>query len=187
MQIHLMRHTTPDIATGLCYGQSDVPLAQSFLTEKNLILKQLDSEYDAVISSPLSRCTQLAQEIPTEVVYQTDARLLEMDFGTWELQNWNDIEQLNCWMSDFVNIRVESGESFMEMYQRVVAFIEELLGKPYQKVAIVTHAGVIRIFWTWILEMPLQNVFRLHVGYGDIYRLNLSRQKEYCSIGLIKG
>lgn len=107
-----------------------------------------------------------------------------MDFGAWELQNWNDIapEQLNLWMSDFVNIRVEGCESFIIMYQRVVAFIEELLANSYEKVAIVTHAGVIRIFFAWILEIPLQNVFRLHVGYGDIYTLNLNLQKDYCSI-----
>lgn len=186
MQVHLIRHTTPEIAKDIFYGQTDIPLAKSFDTEKNLIIKQLDSKYDAVFSSPLSRCTKLAQQIPSHQDYQTDTRLLEMDFGAWELQNWNDIppEQLNLWMNDFVNIRVEAGESFILMYQRVVAFIEELLAKSYQKVAIVTHAGVIRIFWAWILEIPLQNVFRLHVGYGDVYRLNLDLQKEYCSVGL---
>jgi alpha-ribazole phosphatase len=183
MQVHLIRHTTPDIATGICYGQTDIPLAKSFETEKNLIIKQLDSKYDAVISSPLSRCTILAQQIPTQD-YQTDTDLLEMNFGTWELQNWNEIPQLNIWTNDFVNTKVEGGESFIQMYQRVVAFIEELVANSYEKVAIVTHAGVIRIFWAWILEIPLQNVFRLHVGYGDIYRLNLHLQKDYCSIGL---
>ena len=182
MQVHIIRHSTPDIATGICYGQSDIAVAKSFETEKNLIIKQLDSKYDAVFSSPLSRCTILAQQIPTQD-YQTDTGLLEMDFGVWELQNWNDIPQLNLWTSDFVNIKVEGGESFIEMYQRVVEFIEKVLSKDYQKVAIVTHAGVIRIFWAWILEIPLQNVFRLRVGYGDVYRLNLDLQKEYCSVG----
>jgi alpha-ribazole phosphatase len=184
MQVHLIRHTTPDIATGICYGQTDIAVAKSFETEKNLIIKQLDSKYDAVFSSPLSRCTLLAQQIPTQD-YQTDTGLLEMNFGTWELQNWNEIPQLNIWTNDFVNTKVEGGESFIEMYQRVVAFIEELVANSYEKVAIVTHAGVIRIFWAWILEIPLQNVFRLRVGYGDIYRLNLHLQKDYCSVGTL--
>lgn len=181
MQVHLIRHTTPDIATGICYGQTDIALANSFETEKNLIIKQLDSKYDAVISSPLSRCTLLAQQIPTQY-YQTDTGLLEMNFGAWELQNWNDIPQLHIWTNDFVNTKVEGGESFIQMYQRVVAFIEYLLAHSYEKVAIVTHAGVIRIFWAWILEIPLQNVFRLNVGYGSVYRLNLNLQKEFCRI-----
>jgi alpha-ribazole phosphatase len=189
MQVHLIRHTTPNIAKNICYGQTDIALANSFETEKNLIIKQLDSKYDAVISSPLSRCTKLAQQIPTHQDYQTDTRLLEMDFGAWELQNWNDIsqEQLNLWVNDFVNIRVEAGESFIQMYQRVVAFIEYLLAQSYEKVAIVTHAGVIRIFWAWILEIPLQNVFRLRVSYGDVYRVNLDLRREYCSVGFLYG
>ncbi len=183
MQVHLIRHTRLDIAENICYGQSEVPLASSFLTEKNLILKQLYSKYDAVFSSPLSRCTQLAQEIPTDF-YQESARLLELNFGAWEGKNWNDIapDELNLWMSDFVNIKL--GESFINMYHRVVGFIEELLAKDYQKVAIVTHAGVIRIFFAWLLEIPLKNIFRLQIGYGDIYTLNLNLQKDYCSINL---
>jgi alpha-ribazole phosphatase len=185
MQVHLIRHTTPAISTDICYGQSEVPLAQSFVIEKNWLLKQLDAQYDAVFSSPLSRCTQLAQQIPSRV-YQTDARLLEMNFGHWELQKWNDIapESLNLWMNDFVNWQVESGESLKLMSQRVVAFIEELSEQAHQNVAIVTHAGVIRIFWAWVLEIPLQNIFRLKIGYGEIYTLTLNRQKDQSSIAL---
>ena len=55
MQVHLIRHTTPAISTDICYGQSEVPLAHSFVREKNWLLKQLDAQYDAVFSSPLSR------------------------------------------------------------------------------------------------------------------------------------
>ena len=185
MEVHLIRHTTPDISTDICYGQSEVPLAQSFVIEKNWLLKQLDSQYDAVFSSPLSRCTQLAQQIPSQF-YQTDARLLEMNFGRWELQKWNDIapESLNLWMNDFVNRQVDSGESLRLMSQRVIAFIEELLEQSYQNVVVVTHAGVIRIFWAWVLEIPLQNIFRLKIGYGEIYTLTLNQQKEQRSIAL---
>ena len=43
-------------------------------------------------------------------------RLMEMNFGDWEMKNWNDIppEQLNPWMEDFVNIRASNGESFID-------------------------------------------------------------------------
>lgn len=82
MQVHLIRHTTPDIAKDICYGQSYVALAKSFQTEKNLIIKQLDSKYDAVFSCPLSRCTILAQHIPSDQDYQTDAHLLIIN-GFW--------------------------------------------------------------------------------------------------------
>jgi alpha-ribazole phosphatase len=136
MQVHLIRHTTLDISTDICYGQTEVPLTQSFVKEKKWLLKQLDAQYDAVFTNPLSRCTQLAQQIPTQF-YQTDARLLEMNFGRWELQKWNEIapESLNLWMNDFVNRQVESGESLRLMSQRVIAFIEKLSEQAYQNKA----------------------------------------------------
>ncbi|WP_353571180.1 alpha-ribazole phosphatase [Candidatus Albibeggiatoa sp. nov. BB20] len=172
MQIHLIRHTKPDIATGICYGQTDISLATSFETEKQAILSRLYSHYDAVFSSPLSRCTQLAQSIPTQF-YQKDSRLLEMNFGAWELKNWDDIKskQFGLWLDDFVNVQTEEGESFVQLYQRVTEFVEQLSTKDYQTVAIVTHAGVVRAILAWLLEIPLQNMFRLQVQYGDIYTI----------------
>ena len=183
MQVHLIRHTKPEIAEGICYGQSEVALAHSFPTEKQAILKQLDLSYDAIFSSPLLRCTEIAQAITTQH-YQLDKRLLEMNFGKWELKSWDDIPpaQLNPWMNDFIHIKPESGENLLLLNQRVIEFIKELLTQSYEKVAIVTHAGVIRIFWAWILGIPLQNIFRLRINYGDIYTLRLSSQKAYCTI-----
>ena len=34
MLIHLIRHTTPDIETGICYGQTDLDVSDSFEKEK---------------------------------------------------------------------------------------------------------------------------------------------------------
>ncbi|MCV6638631.1 alpha-ribazole phosphatase [Candidatus Albibeggiatoa sp. nov. NOAA] len=183
MLIHLIRHTQPDIETGTCYGQSDIPLAKSFETEKQIILNQLNAQYDAVFTSPLSRCTQLAQQIPTQY-YQTDERLLEMDFGVWELKNWNDIQsaQYQLWLDDFVNQPAEQGESFVQLYQRVTNFLEQLAKADHETVAIVSHAGVIRVVWSWLLDIPLQNTFRLQVKYGDICSVRLNEEKIYCSI-----
>ena len=43
---------------------------------------------------------------------------MEMNFGDWEMKNWDDIplEELNPWMQDFVNVRVSNGESFTDLY-----------------------------------------------------------------------
>ena len=183
MQIHLIRHTQPDIATGICYGQSDISLATSFEAEKLAILQQLNNKYEVVFSSPLSRCTQLAESIPTQI-YQTDNRLLEMNFGVWELKPWAHIQstQFDLWLADFVNVQAEQGESFMQLYQRVSDFLDDLLTQDYESVAIVTHAGVVRALWAWILEIPLQNMFRLQVKYGDICTVQLKFPKTHCVI-----
>ena len=45
MEIYLVRHTTPDVAKGICYGQADIDVTATFLAEAaghNDLLAQLD-------------------------------------------------------------------------------------------------------------------------------------------------
>ena len=58
MRIHLIRHTTPDIKKGLCYGQTDLDVTDTFEQEKEHVLSKLLGEYDAVFTSPLQRCSK---------------------------------------------------------------------------------------------------------------------------------
>src|SRR5581483_10134224 len=108
MEIYLIRHTTPHIEKGICYGQSDIPLADSFQQELDKLLQFLPEKVDVVYSSPLLRCRQLAQHIYSEKEIILDDKLMEMNFGDWELKKWNNIDQqkLNEWMVDFVNVKV---------------------------------------------------------------------------------
>jgi alpha-ribazole phosphatase len=39
---------------------------------------------------------------------------------------------------------------------------------------IVTHAGVIRCIWAYLLNIPLGDIFKLNVGYGEVLRCKLS-------------
>ena len=41
MLIHLIRHTKPEIAAGICYGQTDLELASSFTQEADTVLSKL--------------------------------------------------------------------------------------------------------------------------------------------------
>ena len=63
--LYLIRHTTPDIAHGICYGQLDINLSESFEYEVNAVLKLLPA-LDLVITSPLQRCKKLAIHLAQE-------------------------------------------------------------------------------------------------------------------------
>ncbi len=85
MEIYLIRHTQPKVASGICYGQSDIGLANSFPEELASLkeeLKHLLDDHNMVYSSPLSRCQKLAHSLFKEVIV-IDPRLMELDFGTW--------------------------------------------------------------------------------------------------------
>lgn len=174
MEVYLIRHIETVCEKGICYGQADVAIQEPFEHLFQEIRDQLPSEEMKVISSPLKRCTVLADFLSNEKI-EKDKRLIEMDFGNWELKNWNDIpqEELNPWMKDFVSVQVPNGESFEILYERVLSFIEDLRIQQHKKVAIVTHAGVIRSFLCYQQNLPLKEAFQNKVTFGQIIKIIL--------------
>lgn len=47
------------------------------------------------------------------------------------------------WYADYLNVAATGGESFAMQYRRVSDFLDELKGKPYQRVAVFAHGGVL--------------------------------------------
>ena len=168
MEVFIIRHTRLSVDPGICYGQSDVRVAKSFREEAQAYKDSLNMDFDAVYASPLQRTIQLATEFSQTV--QKDDRLLEMNFGDWEMKGWNSIreEELNSWMENFVDEPATNGECLRQVSMRVSDFFDELAQKSFQRVLIVTHAGVIRSAWHYVLGVPLENVFRIPVSYGGL-------------------
>lgn len=178
MEVYLVRHTETVCEKGICYGQSDVGIRETYSAVFESIVNQLPQ--DAVLySSPLQRCTILANYILENTDINSvieDSRLMEMNFGDWELNNWDAISQevLNPWMEDFVNVRVPNGESFVDLNIRVLDFFEnKLTGEIIKPVIIVAHAGVIRSFLCKINDLPLKDAFLNKVDYGDVIKIRI--------------
>ncbi|HLR24601.1 MAG TPA: alpha-ribazole phosphatase [Fodinibius sp.] len=174
MELYLIRHTTPDVAKGICYGQKNIGLTEAFLEELKRLEAKLPEEHKMfqVYSSPLKRCSKLATKLSEQGII-TDDRLMELNFGSWEGQKWDDIneEELSEWMQDFVEVECPGGESYRRLYDRVTAWWKEVIRSKQEKVLVVTHAGVIRCLLSHILGLPLENSFRLQVGYGSVSQI----------------
>jgi len=173
MEITLIRHTSVAIEPGICYGQSDVSISSGFKKEANAVRsKLLGQTFDCIYSSPLSRCLQLADYCgySNPVI---DKRLMEIDFGTWEMKRWSDIEdpQLQRWFDDWLAEKPTRGESFNEMIRRVNEFISEIESHSYQKVAIFTHTGVIRAACIINKQFSAAEAFNYKVEYGDCIKI----------------
>jgi alpha-ribazole phosphatase len=123
MELYLIRHTTPEVGKGICYGQSDVPLAESFAAEWEALRGGLPPGVTGVYTSPLSRCRRLAERIAAHyaVPLHDDDRLRELDFGRWEMQPWDAIPapELAAWMNDYVHVACPGGESYNGLMGRV--------------------------------------------------------------------
>lgn len=171
MNVYLVRHTHVLTDPGVCYGNSDVELAETCISEMNEVINQLnDIEDPIVFSSPLKRCTQLARLLTSDI--HMDERLKEMNFGNWELKKWDSITgpEADQWMNDFVNTRCPGGESFLDLISRVRLFLEDLKKITVKNVIIITHGGVIRAILSLTDPVPPEETFQIQVGYGQVIK-----------------
>jgi alpha-ribazole phosphatase len=183
MIIHLIRHTTPEIEAGICYGQTDLPLAQTFEQEAQDLLAKLHDQYDVIYTSPLQRCAQLAVKLKSQT-HITDQRLIEYNFGDWELMPWDEFKsaQAQSWMNNFVDQAAPNGDSMLSMQARVSEFWAELLAQEHEKIAIVTHSGVQRLIHGQILETPMTHLFRLQLDFGAVLEVNSDRKSGLITV-----
>ncbi|MGY3794292.1 alpha-ribazole phosphatase [Aquimarina sp. 433] len=172
MEIYLVRHTTPIIEKGICYGQSDLDVTDSFDAEVSEIHTKLPlKEITKVYSSPLKRCKLLAESFDLPIIF--DMRLQELDFGEWELKAWDDIskKELNPWMEDFVNVPVPNGESYVMLQQRILDFYKNLPSNIDEKIVIVSHAGPIRALLSYLQKIALKDSFSIKLEYGEVVKI----------------
>lgn len=168
MGLILIRHTRPNVAEGLCYGQMDVGLADTFAEEAARVLAALPG-IRRVVSSPLQRCMALARYIAAakELPLDIDERLMEMNFGAWQGRYWSDVPKsdLDAWSEDFLHARPHGGESVAMFRNRVSAALADWSARR-ERIAIVTHAGVIKVAGRPEIELPRD--FEAPVEFGGI-------------------
>jgi alpha-ribazole phosphatase len=117
MELHLIRHPRPDVAPGVCYGQTDVGLAEAAADVAARLRPLLPRDYD-LHTSPLARAHLLAQELGTPTA---DARLKEIHFGDWEGRSFDAIgAAIDDWVADPLGFRAPGGESARQMASRVL-------------------------------------------------------------------
>jgi alpha-ribazole phosphatase len=146
--LYLARHAQPLIAPGVCYGALDVPADLAATRQAASALVKTLPQATLVMTSPLQRCELLAhvlQGLRPDLIYKTDARLAEMNFGSFEGQRWDSIapDAYEAWTTSFWQHRFVGMESVADVMARVASAWDDAVtsGKPQ---VWVTHAGVIR-------------------------------------------
>lgn len=169
MQVFLIRHPRPLIGTGYCYGRLDVDCEDPLpIAERLRALLPRDTP---VIASPLRRARQLAEALDPEAAI--DVRLAEIDFGDWEGVSWNEIDRraLDAWAADLLGFTPPGGESVAELQRRALDFAASLDGP---RVALVTHAGVMRALIGHWRGLPASEWTQLRFDFGSITEIELT-------------
>ena len=177
MKLTLIRHTSLQIASDICYGHSDIDVAASFASEAaNTQSKLAEITFDAIYSSPLQRCVKLAEALNWgEPIL--DNRLMELNFGDWEMQAWKAIPRdiFDDWAHDYANEAPPNGETFSQLQQRGLSFLDEILSKNLnENVAVITHGGMIRALLAHVLNMQLKGLFRFAIDYGSVTQIDFA-------------
>ena len=176
MKLILIRHTSVDVAKGVCYGATDVALAPSFPREAEEVKKKLAGyHFDMVFTSPLSRCEKLADfcGFPDAV---RDDRLKEMNFGEWEMQPFDSIKdvRLQEWYDDYINVRPTGGESVVDQRKRLKDFVEYLKERSgIDTVAIFTHGGILMNALVEYGGKNYRDVYSSIPPYGSIIKVSI--------------
>jgi alpha-ribazole phosphatase len=134
------------------------------------------SGLNAVYCSDLSRAVRSAEIIaePYGLAPVKIPELRERSFGVWEGMTFTEIKErypgeFEAWADNPVAHSPVGGESTLEVKERVVKALEEILNRHIgDNVAIVAHGGVNRILICHVLGTPIENIFRIEQDYGAV-------------------
>jgi alpha-ribazole phosphatase/probable phosphoglycerate mutase len=179
--VWLVRHGLAEGSQGRCCGRYDQPLSSEGVLQSQRIAEYLGRRpISQVYSSKLQRALQTARIVAEPHGLEVCAleELAEIHFGDIEGLTYPDIEErfpevFRSWMNQPTQTKFPNGESFAEMRERVLGVLASLLSRhPHQSVAVVTHAGVIRVLLGQALSIPDTHVFRLAQREGAINRID---------------
>ena len=173
MKIYLVRHGETDWnQAGLLQGQTDIDLnAQGFDQAAEAAERLKDVHFEIAFCSPLIRARHTAETIvgDRKISLTADERLRELNFGPWEGVDIRTIKDETS--QPFTNpggyIPPEGAESFEQLYARSGEFVEQVLlplEGTYDTVLVVAHGGVNRSILNPVLQIPVSDFWRIHMG-----------------------
>jgi len=151
-RVLFLRHAETEMAGRFC-GHSDPELNTTGLAQLGPLVDLLSAEaIDRVYSSDLVRARSTAQAIAAArgVPLELRPALRECSFGAWEGLHWDQIEQLDPeyarkWMEAYPHLPAPLGENFEAFEARVLEEVNQIIENNHGPIAVVTHAGVLRV------------------------------------------
>lgn len=177
-EILFIRHAETDMAGTFC-GHSDPEVNARGRIQLGELVNRLRTENIGVVyTSDLRRAQATGRAIADAFAVDCQVRsaLREVDFGQWEGLTWKEIEQRDetyarRWIAEYPRLSAPNGESLRDFERRVLEEVRFLSTRPTaegRRVAVVTHAGVLRTM--------------LCVLYGCSEDDAWEQTRSYCSI-----
>ncbi|ACQ51713.1 alpha-ribazole phosphatase [Clostridium botulinum] len=183
MNIYLIRHgETEQNKRKNFYGKLDVELNEKGEEQSYKVGELLkDIEFNKIYISDRKRTRETAEiilernkfyEKEKNIIYK-DERINEIDFGIFEGKSYEEIGSLypkeqEKWEKDWKNFPSPKGESAVVFYNRVENFMKHIQKEEDGNYLIVTHGGVIRMIYSYILQNNIDFYWNFASRNGDI-------------------
>lgn len=157
---------------GLLQGQTDIALNAQGLEQAHEAAERLkEVPFEIAFCSPLIRAKRTAETIigDRKITLTADERLRELNFGPWEGVDIRTIKDAAS--QPFTNpgsyVPPAGAESFAQLYKRSGEFVDQVLlplEGTYETVLVVAHGGVNRSILNPVLNIPVDDFWRMHMG-----------------------
>jgi len=182
--LYLIRHgETEGDGVKRYKGTIDVPISERGIRQMEGsarfvkdTLESIGTKMKSVYCSTLQRAIRSAEIVagplglePIEV-----PELRERDFGLWEGMSFDEIleehpDEFKAWAKNPLHFSPVGGESTLEVRDRVMGKVKELLTKHSDdSIAVVAHGGVNRVVLCHFMGVPLENIFRVEQDFACV-------------------
>ncbi len=178
----LIRHAETDMAGRFC-GHSDPELNERGHRQLSGVVSRLSEHaIRRIYTSDLRRARQTAEAIAAHFGIEFEVRpdLREIYFGQWEGLSWSEIEARDpalakSWAEQYPNSMAPGGESLQQFEHRVRAESAFLFAAATEcPIAVVAHAGFIRVLLTNFYGTPEEEAWKLTKEYGSVVALDIN-------------
>jgi len=184
--IYLLRHGEIEDPTNRRYiGQTDCALSEKGRAQADFWKKWFQGQrLTSIFCSDLKRSSETAAIISgdRQMEVRVDPKLREVNLGDWDGRSMRDIRTKfpKEWKKrgDAIDTFCPpKGESFTDLYRRVVPTFENIAQFASDPVLIVGHAGVNRMILCRVLGMPIRNLFSIRQDYGALNLIDNSKKE----------
>jgi alpha-ribazole phosphatase len=185
----LIRHAETDMAGRFC-GHSDPELNELGRQQLAGVVDRLSEHaIRRIYTSDLRRAQQTAEAIASYfgIGFEVRPGLREIHFGLWEGLSWSEIEMRDPdlakkWLEEYPNCTAPGGESIQEFECRVRAESAFLLAAAAEcPIAVVAHAGFVRVLLTKFYGLPEEKAWKLTKEYGSVVALDTSLLRKFAA------
>ena len=176
-RVFFIRHAETDMVGRFC-GHSDPDLnAQGQVQLAGLAQVLSTEKIGEIYSSDLRRAQSTARAIAAgrNIPLTLRPALREIHFGEWEGLSWRQIELADpdyarSWVGGFPHVPAPAGESFPSFEARVLDEVSQLIDRARDAIAVVTHAGVLRVALRHLQGCSEQEAWQQTRSYGCVVR-----------------